>query len=177
MFSDRSVTRRRLEIQGFIGLNDKAITTYGPWLRLAYALCTTLAIIGVVKAQTTILWILFPIAVLGAILPFHPFDLIYNLGIRRITGTGPLPRRGAPSRFACGLGAVLVFSTVVAFETGHMVTGYIVGGAVIFSGTLVSTTDICIPSLIYRIIFGFQPKTEGRISDVTEIPARKQEAL
>jgi hypothetical protein len=28
-----------------------------------------------------------------------------------------------------------------------------------FVGLLVSTTDICIPSLIYRTLFGFPPKS------------------
>jgi hypothetical protein len=41
-----------------------------------------------------------------------------------------------------------------------MVTGYVLGGLLTLVGLLVSTTDICIPSLIYRSIFGFPPKCE-----------------
>jgi hypothetical protein len=57
----------------------------------------------------------------------HPFDLIYNYGIRHFTGTGPLPRRGVPTRFGCGMGAVLVLITAWAFSAGHMVVGYALG--------------------------------------------------
>jgi hypothetical protein len=46
-----------------------------------------------------------------------------------------------------------------AFQSGAMVTGYILGGLLTFVGLLVSTVDFCIPSLIYRIIFGFPPKS------------------
>ncbi len=39
--------------------------------------------------------------------------------------------------------------------------GYLLGGALTAVGLLVSTTDICIPSLIYRTIFGFHPRSGG----------------
>ena len=94
-----------------------------------------------------------PIAALGAIFPVHPFDLIYNYGIRRFTHTQPLPKRGAPSRFACGLGTVWLIVTAWTFYTGATLTGYILGGALVVVGLLVSTIDFCIPSIIYSAIF------------------------
>jgi hypothetical protein len=105
------------------------------------------------------LYALVPIAVLAAILPVHPFDLVYNYGLRRFTGTPQLPKRGAPNRFACGLGAVWLVATAIAFQLGALVAGYVLGGMLSLVGLLVSTTDICIPSLIFRTIFGFPPKS------------------
>jgi hypothetical protein len=84
---------------------------------------------------------------------------LYNYGIRHLTGTGPLPKRGAPSRFSCGLGAVWLLVTGWAFQSGYALTGYLLGGALTAVGLLVSTTDVCIPSLIYRTLFGFPPKS------------------
>jgi len=156
-----ATTRRRLEIQGFVGLDDRTLAETGPWLRLAFALCTVLAAIGTLFASPVFLWALTPIAALAAALPVHPFDLLYNFGLRHLTGTGPLPKRGAPSRFACGLGAVWLLVTGWAFQSGHTLTGYILGGALTFVGLLVSSTDICIPSLIYRTIFGFPPRSSS----------------
>lgn len=150
-------TRRRLEIQGFVGLDDRTLAETSPWLRLAFALCTMLAAIGTVLGSPVFLWALIPIAALAAAFPVHPFDLLYNHGIRHLTGTGPLPKRGAPSRFACGLGAVWLLVTGWAFQSGYALAGYLLGGALTAVGLLVSTTDVCIPSLIYRIIFGFPP--------------------
>lgn len=152
-------TRRRLEIQGFVGLDDRTLAKTGPWLRLAFALCTVLAAIGTLFASPVFLWALIPIAALAAAFPVHPFDLLYNYGLRHLTGTGPLPKRGAPSRFACGLGAVWLLVTGWAFQSGYTLAGYMLGGALMFVGLLVSTTDICIPSLIYRTIFGFPPRS------------------
>jgi hypothetical protein len=148
-----------LEIQGFVGLDDRTLAETGPWLRLAFALCTVLAAIGTIFASPVFLWALVPIAALAAVFPVHPFDLLYNYGLRHLTGTGPLPKRGAPNRFACGVGAVWLLVTGWAFQSGYPLAGYLLGGALTFVGLLVSTTDICIPSLIYRTLFGFPPKS------------------
>jgi len=41
-----------------------------------------------------------------------------------------------------------------------MFTGYILGGLLVLVEVLVSTIHFCIPSLIYRSVFGFPSKTE-----------------
>jgi hypothetical protein len=53
------------------------------------------------------------------------------------------------------MGAVLLLVTAWVFSTGHLVVGYALGGVLTSVVLLVSTTDICIPSLIYRSIFGW----------------------
>jgi Domain of unknown function (DUF4395) len=153
-----AATRRRLEIQGFVDLDDRTLAAPGRWLRLPFALCAALAAVGTLLAAPMLFWALAPIAALAAVFPVHPFDLVYNHGLRHLTGTGPIPRRGAPSRFACGFGAVWLLVTGWAFQSGYMVSGYLLGGALTSVALLVSTTDICIPSLIYRSIFGFPPR-------------------
>jgi hypothetical protein len=119
--------RRLLDIQGFDGVDMQELTPVAPWLRLAFALCALLGGVGTLFASPTILLALVVIATLAAASPVHPFDLIYNYGIRHFTGTGPLPRRGVPTRFGCGMGAVLVLITAWAFSAGHMVVGYALG--------------------------------------------------
>jgi hypothetical protein len=155
-------TRRLLEIQGFDAVDVLELAPVAPWLRLAFGLCGLLGGVGTLLASPTILLMLALIAALAAASPVHPFDLIYNHGIRHFTGTGPLPKRGAPTRFGCGMGAVLVLVTAWAFSAGHQVAGYALGGALTFVVLLVSTTDICIPSLIYRSIFGWPRAREAQ---------------
>lgn len=150
-----AATRRRLDIQGFDQVEEVALAPVAPWLRLAFSLCAILALAGTALASPLILLALAVIAALGAASPVHPFDLIYNYGVRRLTGTAPLPRRGAPSRFACGMGAVWLVVTAWAFSSGHPTLGYVLGGLLVGVAGLVSTTDICIPSLLYRTAFGF----------------------
>jgi hypothetical protein len=147
-------TRRRLDIQGFDTVEERELAQVAPWLRLAFGLCALLAAVGTAAASPVILLVLTAIAALAAALPVHPFDLVYNYGIRHLTGTGPLPKRGAPSRFACGLGSVWLIVTAWAFSTGQVMAGYVLGAALTAVAALVSTTDICIPSMIYRFLFG-----------------------
>lgn len=161
----QSCTLRRLDIQGFDTVDARKLAEVAPWLRLTFALCALLAGIGTVMASPTVLLVLVPIAALGAASPVHPFDLVYNHGIRHLTGTGPLPKRGIPSRFACGLGATWLVVTAWAFWAGHTVLGYTLGAVPTCLATLVSTTDICVPSMIYRSIFGWPPARDERSQD------------
>jgi hypothetical protein len=147
-------TRARLHIQGFDTVDDRDLAPVAPWLRLAFALCAVLGAVGTALASPTILLALAGIAAVSAASPVHPFDFIYNYGIRRFTGTGPLPRRGLPSRFGCGMGAVMLLPTAWAFSAGYTMAGYVLGGALTSVVLLVAATDICLPSIMYRKIFG-----------------------
>ena len=147
-------TLQRLDIQGFDRVTEKQLAEVAPWLRLAFVLCAVLAGIGTVTASPWFLIAISPFALLGAVLPVHPFDLIYNLGIRHLTGTGPLPGRGAPVRFGCGVGTAWMLGTAWAFSEGHTLVGYILGFALTGVALLVGTTDICVPSMMYRAVFG-----------------------
>lgn len=104
-------------------------------------------------ASPVVLGALVPIAALAAMLPVHPFDLIYNHGIRHLRGTGPLPKRTAQTRFACGVGAICLVVTVAAFSSGALVAGYVFGGVLTGVAALVGTTDICVPSIVFNRLF------------------------
>ncbi len=64
------------------------------------------------------------------------------------------PLREAPS----GAGAAWLVATATAFQLGAPGLGYPLGGLMAIIAALVSATDLCIPSLIYRSVFGFPPK-------------------
>jgi len=150
--------KRRLEIQGFTETDQKVLEETAPWLGFPYGICAILASVGTVLGSPVILLGLTFFSAWGAASPVHPFDYIYNYGIRHLTGTVPFPKRGTPGRFACGLGTVWLVATAWAFYAGMMLTGYILGGLLVMVAGLVGTTHFCIPSLTYRSIFGFPPK-------------------
>jgi len=116
-----SVTRRRLDIQGFTDVDENLLKQTASWLRFPFTLCTILAALGTVFASPVFLYILTPFAALAAIFPVHPFDLIYNYGVRHLTKTPKLPKRGAPNRFACGLGSVWLIVTALMFQQGNLI--------------------------------------------------------
>lgn len=146
--------RRRLDIQGFTCADDATLARTQRWLRWSPGLCAAIAAAGTALASPAVLWALAPFAALGAVLTFHPFDLIYNLGVRRLTGGPALPPNGAPRRFACGLGSAWLVVTGALFAGGYDGAGYVLGAALVATATLVASTHVCIPSLVYRALFG-----------------------
>ena len=149
-----STTRDRLHTQGYVNLDEEMLAGTAPWLRWSPSICTGIIVLGTALASPWILWALVPFALAGALMTRHPFDYIYNLGVRRLSGTSPLPEHGAPRRFACGMAAAWVAATGAAFAGGAPAAGYALGGVLSAVGALVSTTHFCIPSTIYGLVFG-----------------------
>ena len=149
-----ATTIDRLDAQGYVNVDRQTLAQVEPWLRWSPALCAIVMALGTALASQWILWGLVPFAALGALFPRHPFDYIYNLGVRRVTGTPPLPPHGAPRRFACGVASVWLVATGAVFAADMDVLGYVLGGMLSAVAALVSTTHFCIPSLVYGLIFG-----------------------
>ena len=110
--------------------------------------------IATALAFTPLLWAMVPIAALGAIFPRHPFDFVYNHGVRHLTKTQPLPLNRAPTRFACGVASVWLVATAVAFTMGPAWLGYALGGALTSIAAFGSITHFCIPSTVYQLLVG-----------------------
>jgi len=146
-------TTARLHTQGYDFVDEETLRRVAPWLRWSPAICTAVIVMGVALSSPAVLWALVPFAAAGAAMRRHPFDYVYNFGVRRLTGTPPLPEHGAPRRFACGMAAGWLVVTGAAFATGADGAGYALGGALAAVGGLVSVTHFCIPSTIFRFVF------------------------
>ena len=81
--------RSRVEAQGFLGLDDRMIGHLNYWLRLSPAICMIWAAIGTALESAPVLWALAPFALLGVLLPGHPFDLLYRFGVQPMTSGLP----------------------------------------------------------------------------------------
>jgi hypothetical protein len=154
MKADLMKMRQRIETQGFLGLTDLEIRQINPWLRLAPGLCLVWIAIGVVNASPIILGMLVPFAFLGGVSDGHPFDVIYNHGIRHLLGLPELPDYRAPRRFACLMASTALSTAAILFAVGLTVPGYIIGGAMMMMATTNVLTGICGPAVIYGRLFG-----------------------
>ncbi|HZP58262.1 MAG TPA: DUF4395 family protein [Dehalococcoidia bacterium] len=146
-----------LDIQGFGEVDDATLARTQGWLRFAPALCALVAALGTALASPWTLWALAAIAAAGAALPFHPFDLAYRAGVRRFSAGPPLPENRAPRRFACALASGWLVVTGALFTGGYDVAGYVLGASLVAVATLVATTHVCIPSIIFRTACGQMP--------------------
>lgn len=147
-----STIRNRLEAQGFCGLTDEALLQLAPWMRWTYTLGTLVTLVGVVWMSPVVLWSLAAITSAGIFLPFHPFDLLYNYGMRHLTRTGPLPNSGPQRHFVFVVATVWLIATGWAFYVGADIVGIALGALLIFVGGLASTMNFCIPSFVYNTV-------------------------
>jgi hypothetical protein len=146
--------RERIQAQGFCGLDDETYSRINYPLRLSPAICMIWAAVGTALASPLILWLLVPFAALGAMLPGHPFDLIYNYGLRYITNGPRLPRYPVRRHFACLMATVMLIVTAAGFQAGMPMLGYIVGWSLVAAAFVNVSTGFCVPSFVYRLVFG-----------------------
>lgn len=153
--SDNIATlRTRIQAQGFCGFDDATYRQINYPLRLSPAICMVWAAIGTALASATVLWALIPFAALGALLTTHPFDIIYNYGLRYLFNKPALPPYPIRRRFACFMATVMLLAAAWGFQTGMMMLGYIVGWSLVAAAFVNVSTGFCVPSFIYRLVMG-----------------------
>jgi len=64
-----------------------------------------------------------------------------------------LARRSKQLKFACTIATTGLSATAFLFYTGFTTAGYILGALLFLVAFTVSTTDFCIPSMIYNFLF------------------------
>lgn len=149
-----SPTRKgRLEEQGYCGYTDYELTQYKFGIRFAYYVCGSIVALGLLLANLKIMAVAVAIAFLGSFPPYHPLDYLYNYGVRFLFGKPRIPPRSNQGRFACAIATVMNGGIISLFYYGQNLWAYAVGAILISSAVLVSTMDICIPSIIYNYLF------------------------
>jgi hypothetical protein len=115
--------RGRLEAQGYVGVGERTLADIQFGLRFSPALCATGVALCTVLAAPPILLAMMATAVIGGATPRHPFDWLYNYGVRRVLRKAAIPRNGAPRRFSCTVASIWLGVTVAAFIAGWDVAG------------------------------------------------------
>lgn len=145
---------RLLELQGWRGPELDQAAAVGLWVRWSPALCLVTVVVGTALASPVILLGLALTALAGAALPFHPFDIIYNRGIRHLVGRPPLPPAPAARRSACAVAAVWLVGTALAFGTGATTAGYVLGTSLASAAAVFAFAGFCIPSFLLNMLVG-----------------------
>lgn len=147
-------TRRNIEMQGFLGLDDLQIAQLDGWLRFSPLVCLAWTATGLWLASPTVIAALVPFALLGGILKRHPFDAVYNYGLRFLAGGPKIPAYGTPRKFGCLMASVMLSLTAAALYAGVPAAGFALGGLMIALASVNVTTGFCVPSYTYSKIFG-----------------------
>jgi hypothetical protein len=146
-------TRQKLVAQGF-ELSDDEIAKFNYWLRLAPTVCMLWVTTGLIFGSTVLIASLIPVGLLCFAFARHPFDLIYNFGLRYLTGGEKLPIYGAPRRFVCLMAALMLSSIAVSFILGFFAVGYTIGISMAAMLLLNVVTGNCGPCVFYNRLVG-----------------------
>lgn len=160
--SKPQLSKRRINFiraQGYQQFSDYEIADLAFGNRFAYILCTSLLASSVAMAYIPGLLAMATIAFLTIVLPYHPFDYIYNHGLRQLLNKPQLPPRSAQLKFACTVATTWILITAYLFYAEMCIAAYVMGGLLVAVATTVSTTDYCLPSVIYNFIFNVNDKT------------------
>jgi len=140
-------TDANLRVQGYRLAPEQArALRWG--LRFPTALCLALVITGLVLQSPALLLALVPIGVIAGWTKRHPFDYLWNKGLRHLSGAPELPPNPTPRRHAFKLGAVWLLAVGVLYAIGEPAVALGLGLALVAVCGLVTTTNFCIPSTL-----------------------------
>jgi hypothetical protein len=150
-----SWSRSCLTMQGYDSLSDEERGRLWLGLRFAPMLCVAGIALGTALASPTFLLAMAVSALIGGFLtPKHPFDYVYDAAVRPLLGGPSVPPSPAPRRFACQLATPWIVAIAVAFLAGAPALAWILAAPLLLVAATVTTTNWCLPSLIYGLLHG-----------------------
>ena len=148
--TDPSELRRRLEVQGFVHPEASLV----PWLRFTPAVNLVVVAAGTALRSPGILLVAAVAMALGAALPRHPWDVLYDRVVRPLAGSGQLPASSGRRRLTFAVGAPWLVATAWCFLRGHQTTGAWLGGVMAVLIVPLATVHFCVVSEIVDRLAG-----------------------
>jgi len=120
-------------------------------LRFPTALCLALVVAGLALQSAVLILALVPIGAVAGWTKRHPFDLLWNYGLRRLMGAPSLPPNPTPRRHAFKLATVWLLAVGVLFAVGQPTMALVLGGVLVAVCGLVTVTHFCVPSTLVGV--------------------------
>jgi hypothetical protein len=120
-------------------------------LRFPTALCLALVVTGLVLESAVLILALVPIGAIAGWTRRHPFDLIWNHGLRHLSGAPELPPNPTPRRHSFKLATVWLLAVGLLFAFGQPTAALALGVVLVGVCGLVTLTNFCIPSTLLGI--------------------------
>jgi uncharacterized protein DUF4395 len=139
-----------LGIQGYCLRADEArALRWG--LRFPTAVCLAIVVTGLVLQSAVLILALVPIGAVAGWTRRHPFDLIWNHGLRHLSRAPELPPNPKPRRHSFKLATIWLLAVGLLFAFGQPTAALALGGILVGVCGLVTVTNFCIPSTLLGI--------------------------
>jgi hypothetical protein len=139
--------RENLSTQGY-GLSDVERRRLWLGLRFPTGLCLGLVIIALVLESAAMLVALSGIGLIAGFTSRHPFDLLWNHGLRHLAGAPELPPNPPRRRHAFKLATAWLLAVAVLFGAGYDTAALLLGAVLVGVCGLVTVTNFCVPSTL-----------------------------
>lgn len=145
-----SWSERNLAAQGYcLSSAESRALRWG--LRLPTGLCLVLVALGLALQSAVLILALVAVGALAGWTRRHPFDLIWNQGLRHLSAAPQLPPNPTPRRHAFKLGTFWLLAIGLLFAFGQPTAALILGAILLPVCALVTATNFCIPSTLLGI--------------------------
>ena len=137
--------RSNLTTQGYC-LSDAERRELSLALRFSTGLCLTLVVVALALGSPVMV---FGLAGIGAIAGFsarHPFDHLWNHGVRHLVGGPSLPSNPVRRRHAFKLATAWLVVVGGLLAAGATIVALILGGLLVAACATVTATNLCLPS-------------------------------
>jgi uncharacterized protein DUF4395 len=137
--------RENLTTQGYC-LTDQERCELAVGLRFSTGACLCLVATALALESPIMMFALAGVGALAGFTARHPFDHVWNHGVRRLVGGPALPRNPPRRRdaFKVGTGWLLLVGTLLA--VGATTAAFILGGLLVAACATVTATNLCLPS-------------------------------
>jgi len=115
-------------------------------LRFPTALCLALVVPALVLESAVITGLLVPIGAVAGWSARHPFDHLWNYGLRHLVRAPELPPNPVRRRHSFKLATVWLAALAALFAAGASTAALVLGGVLVAVCSLVTATNFCIPS-------------------------------
>jgi len=136
-----------LAVQGY-RLSSQERRALGFGLQFPTALCLLLVLTGLALQSAVMMFALVPIGAVAGWTARHPFDLLWNHGLRAVFDAPPLPPNPTPRRHAFKLATVWLLAVGILFAIGQATAALVLGGVLVAVCGLVTVTHFCVPSTL-----------------------------
>lgn len=137
--------RNNLTTQGYC-ISDSERRELAVGLRFSTGLCTALVITALALESAAMVLALAAVGLLAGFSSRHPFDHLWNHGVRHLLGDPVVPPNPTRRRhaFKIGTGWLLVVGALLA--AGATTVALVLGGLLVGACATVTATNLCLPS-------------------------------
>lgn len=137
--------RANLTTQGYC-LSDEERRAHAIGLRFSTGLCLALVVVALLLVSPALVFALSLIGALAGFTARHPFDHLWNHGVRQILGAPPLPPNPTRRRHAFKVATAWLVAVGTLLAAGAVTAGLVLGGLLVAACATVTATNFCLPS-------------------------------